>query len=67
MRTKHAASPAEAPASSAFLTDIDTLRRRARENMEQGAVTPSYRGPQLDAARNGRDAGAAGLSLRGSS
>lgn len=48
MRAKHAAPTAEAqtspasPASSAFLTDIDTLRRRARENMEHGAVTPSY-------------------------
>lgn len=45
MRAKQAASTGEAPsstASSAFLTDIDTLRRRARENMEHGAITPSY-------------------------
>ena len=27
-----------------FLTDIQTLRRRAREHMERGAVTPGYTG-----------------------
>ena len=27
----------------AFLTDIETLRRRAREHIEQGAVTPGYK------------------------
>jgi len=27
-----------------FLTDVTELRKRARENMEQGAVTPNYRG-----------------------
>ena len=27
---------------SEFLTDIQTLRRRAREHMERGAVTPGY-------------------------
>lgn len=44
MPGKHAAATAASPssASSAFLTDIETLRQRARENMEQGAVTPSY-------------------------
>jgi bacterioferritin len=26
----------------AFLTDIQTLRRRAREHIEQGAITPGY-------------------------
>jgi bacterioferritin len=26
-----------------FLTDIQTLRRRAREHIEQGAVTPGYK------------------------
>lgn len=26
-----------------FLTDIQTLRQRAREHLEQGAVTPGYR------------------------
>lgn len=29
-------------ADQPFLTDIQTLRRRAREHMEQGAVTPGY-------------------------
>ncbi len=45
MPGKRAAATADASsssASSAFLTDIETLRRRARENMQQGAVTPSY-------------------------
>jgi bacterioferritin len=28
---------------SPFLTDIQTLRQRARKSMEQGAVTPGYR------------------------
>jgi bacterioferritin len=27
-----------------FVTDIQTLRARARQHMEQGAVTPGYRG-----------------------
>ena len=27
-----------------FLTDVKTLRERARQHLEQGAVTPSYRG-----------------------
>ena len=27
-----------------FLTDIKTLRKRARQHIEQGAVTPGYRG-----------------------
>lgn len=35
-----AAMPASSP--SAFLTDIETLRRRAREHMERGAITKSY-------------------------
>lgn len=29
-------------ADQPFLTDIQTLRRRAREHIEQGAVTPGY-------------------------
>jgi bacterioferritin len=29
--------------SGPFMTDIQELRRRAREHMEQGAVTSSYR------------------------
>lgn len=27
----------------AFLTDIKTLRQRARQHIEQGAVTPGYK------------------------
>jgi bacterioferritin len=30
--------------SKPFLTDVKTLRDRARQHLEQGAVTPSYRG-----------------------
>ncbi len=32
-----------APKPGAFLTDIKTLRERARKHIEQGAVTPGYR------------------------
>lgn len=35
------ASPRQNGAAS-FLTDIETLRRRARENMDRGAVTTNY-------------------------
>ncbi|HMK14029.1 MAG TPA: ferritin-like domain-containing protein [Burkholderiales bacterium] len=31
-------------ANKPFLTDIKTLRKRARQHIEQGAVTPGYRG-----------------------
>jgi len=34
----------EAPASSPFLTDVTELRRRARQHIEKGAVTPGYQG-----------------------
>ena len=27
-----------------FLTDIQTIRRRARQHMQRGPVTPGYRG-----------------------
>ena len=30
-------------AKKPFLTDVKTLRKRAREHMELGAVTPGYR------------------------
>src|SRR4029078_4778405 len=30
------------PGRGAFLSDIETLRRRAREHIAQGAVTPGY-------------------------
>ncbi|HEY0879236.1 MAG TPA: ferritin-like domain-containing protein [Zeimonas sp.] len=50
MSGKSAAHAAKVPAaaassstpSSTFLTDIKTLRERARENMERGAVTKGY-------------------------
>lgn len=32
-----------ATAEKPFLTDIETLRRRARQHIEQGAVTPGYK------------------------
>lgn len=46
-KTAHAtsttrSSPASPGGSSPFVQDIDTLRRRARENMECGAVTHGY-------------------------
>jgi len=37
-----AAQPASSSSSGPFLTDVETLRRRARSHMEEGAVTPSY-------------------------
>ena len=37
-----AAQPAPTSSSGPFLTDVETLRRRARSHMEEGAVTPSY-------------------------
>ncbi len=30
-------------AAGAFLSDVRTLRERARRHIEQGAVTPSYK------------------------
>lgn len=36
------ASPAKHKAPTPFLSDIKTLRQRARQHIEQGAVTPSY-------------------------
>jgi bacterioferritin len=32
------------PKATPFLTDIQELRRRAREHVEKGAVTPAYKG-----------------------
>ncbi len=37
------ATKPSAPKPGAFLTDIKTLRERARKHIEQGAVTPGYR------------------------
>lgn len=42
MPQQRAANSTGPSAASAFLTDIETLRRRARENMELGAVTQGY-------------------------
>ena len=36
--------PARGEASKPFLSDVTELRRRARKNIEQGAVTEGYRG-----------------------
>lgn len=36
--------PTRADASKPFLSDVTELRRRARKNIEQGAVTEGYRG-----------------------
>ena len=35
---------AEAPVEKPFLSDINTLRERARANIQDGALTPAYRG-----------------------
>jgi bacterioferritin len=34
--------PAASPGRESFLSDVQTLRQRAREHMERGAVTPGY-------------------------
>jgi bacterioferritin len=39
-----------------FLTDIQTLRKRAREHIEQGAITPGYRGDRETAIKLLNDA-----------
>ena len=33
-----------AEASDAFLTDVQTLRERARKSLEDGAIMPTYKG-----------------------
>lgn len=38
------ATPSSERNPSAFLSDIQTLRQRARQHIEEGAVTPGYRG-----------------------
>ncbi len=35
---------AEEPANGTFMTDVKTLRERARQHIEQGAVTEGYLG-----------------------
>ncbi len=44
MAIPNAASKPPATTSAPFLTDVKTLRQRARSHMEEGAVTPSYGG-----------------------
>jgi bacterioferritin len=41
--TKNDPKAGKAGKASAFLSDIRTLRERARQHIEQGAVTPGYR------------------------
>jgi bacterioferritin len=36
------AKPVQKPSSQPFLTDVQELRRRARQSIEKGSVTPSY-------------------------
>jgi bacterioferritin len=38
-------------ARKAFLTDVQTLRRRARQHIEQGAVTPGYKADRATVVR----------------
>jgi bacterioferritin len=45
---KVTAVPAPAPARGSFLSDVTELRKRARREIEDGAVTPGYKG-DLDA------------------
>jgi bacterioferritin len=46
MNTAYDTTPAKGPEAGApatqFLSDVTTLRNRARQHIEQGAVTPSY-------------------------
>ena len=43
-------------ARKAFLTDVHTLRKRARQHIEQGAVTPGYRADRATVVRVLNDA-----------
>jgi len=42
MRSTQTTAPKNAPAETPFLSDVTELRRRAREHIENGALTPSY-------------------------
>ena len=46
MNAKMQSAAAPATQDQAFLSDLETLRNRAREQMMKGAVTPSY--PEVD-------------------
>jgi bacterioferritin len=43
-RKTRSATPGHAEAPGTFLSDVTELRRRARREIEEGAVTPGYRG-----------------------
>ncbi len=43
-RKTRSAAPRHAEAPGTFLSDVTELRRRARREIEEGAVTPGYRG-----------------------
>jgi bacterioferritin len=43
-RKTRSATPRHAEAPGTFLSDVTELRRRARREIEEGAVTPGYRG-----------------------
>ena len=45
------ASRAAEPPKRSFLTDIQEIRRRARQHMQDGAVTDSYKGDRKDVLR----------------
>lgn len=42
MRSPQTTASKSSPAETPFLSDVTELRRRAREHIENGAVTPSY-------------------------
>ena len=44
MATKTAEKPSTNGSKTPFLSDIKTLRERAKQNIEKGAITPSYGG-----------------------
>ncbi|HEX2800333.1 MAG TPA: ferritin-like domain-containing protein, partial [Thermoanaerobaculia bacterium] len=43
-KTRSAGDSKRAEAPGTFLSDVTELRRRARREIEEGAVTPGYRG-----------------------
>jgi len=43
LHNDHPESGGDAMADSKFLTDVKTLRARARKHIEQGAITPGYK------------------------
>jgi bacterioferritin len=47
---------ADMPENAPFVTDVEAVRRRARDHLEQGALTPNYRGDVETAIRLLNDA-----------